>query len=208
MLRFRPQLPVLAVACALPLLAVDWSPLDPALLALKQSKTDPNADVEAIFREVHVSNEFHGTNGVKNLYSEYVRLKIFTDRGKEFANVQIPFFGSTNVYDVHGRTIHPDGSVTELSKDGIFEKILEKRGYKTKVVSFAMPAVEVGSVIEFKFSKTEGDDRHYSGQRQLEVQSRYPVDEVTFYIKPLPSNYFPTMRYMPFGCNPEKGEIT
>lgn len=197
----------LILSLSRPLLATDWQPINPADLALKQSKTDPNADAEALFREVRVSSEQHGDN-VRNLWSEYVRLKIFTERGKDLGNVQIPFFGSSDVFNIAGRTIHPDGSIVELTKDSIFEKVIEKRGFKTKVVSLALPAVQPGSIVEYKFTKTEGDDRHYFSEHRLEVQSAYPVDEVTFFIKPLPSNIYPAMRYLPFGCSPELGEIT
>jgi len=198
---------VLLLAFSIPLLAADWQPINPADLALKQSKTDPNADAEALFREVHISSEQHGDN-VKNLWVEYVRIKIFTERGKDLGNVQIPYFGASDVYNVAGRTIHPDGSIVELAKDSIFQKVIEKRGFKTKVVSIALPDIQPGSIIEYRFTKTEGDDRHYYSTHQLEVQSAYPVDEVKFYVKPLPSSMYPAMRYLPFGCRPERGEVT
>src|SRR5690349_17232610 len=92
----------------------DWRPVDPADLALKQSKTDPNADAEALFREVYISNDQHGASYAQNIVREYVRLKIFTARGKEFGNVQLPYFGKEHIFDVQGRTIHPDGSIVEL----------------------------------------------------------------------------------------------
>ena len=192
----------------LPLSKADWRPLDPADLSRKQSRTDPNADAEALFREVRVANEQQGANHGRNQISEYVRLKIFTERGKEFGNVQIPYFRDQHVFDVQGRTIHADGSITLLAKDSIFDKVLEKRGFQTKVISFAMPAVEPGSIIEYKFTKDEGE-RYYI-YRQLEVQSAYPVDEVTFYIKPLSNAYvsYPAMRFMPFGCTPVLAQPT
>ena len=132
-----------------------------------------------------------------------MRLKIFTERGKDLGNVQIPYFGASNIYDIAGRTIHPDGSIVELKKDSIFDKVIEKRGFKTKVITFALPDIQPGSIIEYKYVKTEGDDRHYFSTHELEVQSAFPVDEVRFYIKPLPSNIYPTMRFLPFGCRPE-----
>jgi hypothetical protein len=187
---------------------VDWQPINPADLALKQSKTDPNADAQALFREVRVSSEQRGNSYAKNIVTEYVRLKIFTERGKEFGNVQIPYFRDSNVYNVFGRTIHPDGSIVELGKDAVFEKVIEKRGAKTKLVTFALPAVEVGSIIEYKFTRDEGEIIYR--YRELEVQSEFPVDEVRFYIKPLgvTAGYTPTMRYIPFLCSPERGDVT
>jgi hypothetical protein len=201
------RLVLFALVCALPVLAADWNPVNPADLALKQSRTDPNADAEALFREVHVLNEQHGAAYPKNIVSEYVRLKIFTERGQKFGDVQIPYFRDSNVYNVQGRTIHPDGSIVELGKDSIFDKVIEKRGYKTKVISFALPAVQPGSIIEFRYTKDEGE-RSFR-YRQLEVQSLYPVDQVTFFVKPLSTaRGYPVMRLMPFFCEPERGQPT
>jgi hypothetical protein len=205
-MRLRAEL-LLALLCPFTL-AAEWRPIDNGDLALKHSKTDPNADAQALFREVKVSSEQHGVSYPTTIYSEYVRLKIFTDRGKEFANVQVPYFRDSNVFDVQGRTIHPDGSIVELTKSSIFDKVLERRGYKTKVISFALPAVEPGSIIEYRYSKSEGET--ISRYRQLEVQSAFPVDEVTFFIKPISNRYvsYPNMRLMPFGCIPERGTPT
>ena len=182
--------------------------MSPADLALKQSRVDPNADAEALFREVHISNEQQGVSYPRNIVTEYVRLKIFTERGKELGNVQLPYYRSEVISGVQGRTIHPDGSIVELNKDSIFNKVLEKRGYKTKVVTFAMPAVEVGSIIEYRYHKNEGE--RTNRYQPLDVQTEYPVDELTFFIKPLSNIYitYPAMRYLPFGCNPERGQVT
>ena len=196
---------LLAALCSFPLVA-DWRPVDPADLARKQSKIDPATDAEALFREVHILNEQRGASYPQSVVKEYVRLKIFTARGKKFADVQIPYFGKARVYDVQGRTIHPDGSIAELSRDAIFDKLIEKRGYQTRVVSFALPAVEPGSIIEYQFTKNEGEI--ISRYRHLEVQSDFPVDEVAFFVKPLPAEYYPAMRLMPFGCVPERGSMT
>ena len=199
---------LLALLFGAHLAAADWQPVNPADLALKQSRIDPNAEAEALFREVHIANEQHGAGYPRNLVTEYVRLKIFTERGKDFGNVTVPYFRDSSIFNVEGRTIHPDGSIVELSKDSIFEKVIEKRGFKTKVVTFALPAVEPGSIIEYKYTQSEGEiTQRY---RPLDVQSEYPVDLVTFYLKPLYSPYFayPAMRYMPFGCRPERGQPT
>lgn len=186
----------------------DWRAVDPADLKLTKSKIEPNAEAEALFREVRISNEQHGNAYAQNTVDEYVRLKIFTERGKDFANVQIPYFGKQHIYNLQGRTVRPDGSVVLLSKDAIFDKVLEKAGQKTRVVSFALPAVEPGSIVEYRFTRNEGE--RTSRYRNLEVQSEYPVQELAFYIKPLSNEYFsyPTMRFLPFGCKPERGQPT
>ncbi len=186
----------------------DWRPVNPADLKLKASGVEQNADAEALFREVRIANEQHGSGYAQNTVDEYVRLKIFSERGKDFANVQIPYFGKQQISRVQGRTIRPDGTVVPLSKDAIFDKVLERAGQKTKVISFALPAVEPGSIVEYRFTRNEGE--RTNRYRQLEVQSEYPVQELTFYVKPLSNQYiaYPAMRFLPFGCRPERGQPT
>ena len=79
-----------------------------------------------------------------NVISEYIRLKIFAERGKDkYGTVQIPYGGKSAIYAVEGRTIRPDGSIVELGKDAIFDRVIvKKNGSKSKAISFAMPAVE------------------------------------------------------------------
>jgi hypothetical protein len=48
--------------------------------------------------------------------------------------------------------IKPDGSVVILKKEDIFEKeIIRIEGIKVKVKSFAMPGLEVGSILEYRY---------------------------------------------------------
>jgi hypothetical protein len=59
-----------------------WRPVTAEELALKASKTDSEADARGLFREVRVLNEMGGMRYPHNVISEYIRLKIFTDRVK------------------------------------------------------------------------------------------------------------------------------
>jgi hypothetical protein len=208
-MRFRHYFGFLLAAALLAVPAsADWRAIDSADLKLKQSKIEPGANAEALFREVRIANEQHGTGYAQNTVEEYIRLKIFSEGGKEFAKVQIPYFGREHVFGVQGRTIKPDGSVVPLSKDAIFDKVLERAGLQTKVISFALPAVEPGSIIEYRFIRNEGE--RTNRYRRLEVQSEYPVQELTFQVKPLSNQYisYPAMRFLPFGCRPERGQTT
>src|SRR5713101_9724523 len=91
----------------------DWRPVDPADLALRTSTVEKDADAEALFWEVRVDDSAEDL-----ILNHYIRIKIFTDRGKETqSKVQIPFgkiFGEeTKIKDIDARTIKPDGSVVE-----------------------------------------------------------------------------------------------
>ena len=104
------------------------------------------------------------------------------------------------------QSVRRDGSVVELGKDAIFDKVIAKgSGNKVKVKSFVMPAVEPGAVIEYKWDLNVGE--FISRYVPLDVQSEFPTDEVTLHIKPVSSDYvaWPTMRYLPFNCTVGRG---
>lgn len=186
--------------------AATWRPITPDELSAKQSVRDPSADAEGLFREVRVLNESATFGYPQNVISEYVRLKIFTDRGRKYGTVQIPYGGKSSISNLAGRTIHPDGSIVELGKDAIFDKVIvNARGNKVKVKAFAMPAVETGSIIEYQWTRYVGE--FISRYIPLDVQSEFPTDEVTFHIKPISSAYvyWPAMRYIPFHCKVDMG---
>ena len=206
--RFLPCLAACVFLSPHGLIAADWRPVTPADLALKPPKDDPSADVEVLFRDVRILNEAPGGHP-RNIVTEYIRMKIFSDRGKDkYASVEIPYWDKNSIYDVEGRTIHPDGTVIDLKKDAVFEKDAAKknRGHSAKVIAFALPSVEPGSIIEYRWKKNPGE--FISRYIPLDVQTDYPVDEVTFHVKPLTSQYvqIPQMRMLPFRCNPGKIE--
>jgi hypothetical protein len=103
----------------------EWKPIDPSELALKTPTVEKDADAEALFREVRVEdkNEYQGDL----VFQHYLRIKVFTERGRESqSKIDIPFgkfFGSNiKIKDIAGRTIKPDGTIIELKKEDVFER--------------------------------------------------------------------------------------
>jgi hypothetical protein len=131
--------------------AIGWNPIQPEELTRKTSVVEKNADAEAIFWEIHLSNVIVSGAYPQKVLDNYIRIKIYTERGRESqSSVEIPYFGKSVSSGVSGRTILPNGKLIELSKDAIFDKVVAKGGgYKEKVISFAMPGVVPGALIEY-----------------------------------------------------------
>ena len=117
--------PICFLLAAVPALAGDdWRPIDPGHLAMKQPVVEKDADAEAIFWEVRINDAAEDL-----VFSHYIRIKVFTERGKESqSRIDIPFNGRNRIVDIAGRTIKPDGSIVELKKDAIFERTIVKVG--------------------------------------------------------------------------------
>jgi Domain of Unknown Function with PDB structure (DUF3857)/Transglutaminase-like superfamily len=162
----------------------EWKPIDPAHLSLKNSTVEKEADAEGLFWEVRIDDNPEGDL----IFTHYLRVKVFTERGRESqSKIDLPYGniygGETKIKDIAGRTIKPDGSIVELKKQDIFERtIVRLSGLKVKAKSFAMPAVEPGCIIEYRWREVRVNrDANYI---RLQFQRDIPVQRVQYLIKP------------------------
>jgi Domain of Unknown Function with PDB structure (DUF3857)/Transglutaminase-like superfamily len=177
-----------AAAMLIPLSSVaaaDWRPVTPEELALKAPRVEHDADAEILSWDVHVGDEIDSQGEVQNIQVHSIRIKIFTDTGKEkLGTVDIPYGKKTSPSDVAGRTIKPDGSIIPLTKDAVFDRVVAKGGgLKVKQRSFAMPGVEPGAIIEYTWKEVHADE--VAEYLPLSLQREYPVERLTYHIKPL-----------------------
>ena len=189
-----------APLCAATVVDYGWLPVTDAERQMKAPVVEKNAGVEALFWRVHVLDEIQGGD-VQRVLHHYVRLKVFNQDGKDkVATIDIRYSDKTYVVSVSGRTIEPDGSIVELGKGAVHERVLLRAGgLKQKAVSFAMPGVEVGSIIEYRWKEIRTDQAIL--YLPLQLQREYPVQRVTYFVKPLPSRYTNyRMSILPFNC--------
>jgi hypothetical protein len=161
--------------------AQQWKPMDPAHLALKAPVVEKDADAEALLWEVYINDSSDTTTDFTHL----VRIKIFSERGKESqSKIDIPYFTRIQIKDIAGRTIKPDGTAIELKKDAIFDREIVKFGrFRLRAKSFAMPGIEPGSIIEYRWREVyEGSTNYVKMQFQRDI----PVQLVRYYLKPHP----------------------
>ena len=155
---------------AVPALADDaWRSIDPAQLALKAPVVDPDADAEVIFWDVQVDFGLE-----KTVFVNYVRMKIFTERGKDSrSTIELRYSSRNRIEDIAGRTIKADGTIVALKPEAIFDTTLVKlRRLKISAKTFAMPAVEPGVIIEYRWRevRNEGYFARLSFQRDIPIQ--------------------------------------
>src|SRR5919106_3010616 len=105
----------------------EWKPVDPAHLSLKASMVEKEADAEALFWEVKIDDNPEGDL----IFNHYLRVKVFTERGRELQSKVDLIFGKmygseVKIRDIAARTIKPDGSMVELKKEDIYEQTIVK----------------------------------------------------------------------------------
>ncbi len=176
----------------------DWKPLEPSeLSAAAAPAVEKDADAEALFWEVVVDDSQSYELSLKH----YLRIKVYNERGRDSqSKVELPYYGNHQIKDIAARVIKPDGTVVELKKDDVFDRTVVKLGgVKVKVKSFALPGVEPGSVIEYRWREVH--PYADANQLRLQFQRDIPVRTVTYYLKP-----FMGMRYRPFNMGDARFE--
>ena len=158
----------------------DWRPVSPAELAAKTPVVEADADAEAIFWEIRIDDSSSEDLSMKH----YVRVKIFTERGREkYSKFDIPFSKDLKIKDLAARVIKADGSIVEIGKDDIFDReIIKAGGIKIKAKSFAVPNIEPGVIVEYKYKEVRND----AGAKgmPLAFQRDIPIQTLSYYYKP------------------------
>jgi hypothetical protein len=170
---------VVGLGCAMAAQAQWTAPTQEELKMTAQPEV-PGAPAVYLFKEEITDDKLH-------MWSKYVRLKVLTDRGKEQANVELQQYSSSEgggytVSDIAGRTIHPDGTIIPFTGKP-YEKLLEKgQGYKAMSRVFTLPDVEVGSIVEYRYTLRYDD--HYFFAPSWFVQSEFFMRKAHYVWRP------------------------
>jgi len=182
-----------------------WLPVTEQERAMKAPMVDRNAGAEAIFNRTHVWDEL-ASQDWQRFYSHYIRIKVFNEKGiDQVSNVDITTYRKdTAVIAVSARTIKPDGTIVEMPKDAVKDRqILKAGGISVRAKSFTLPAVEPGSIVEYRYREVAFRENilYLRGHFQREI----PVQKSTFFIRPLPNDFIALrMMVRPFNCSPSR----
>ena len=144
-----------------------WTPPTPDELKMTSVAEVPDAPAVVLYREELTDDDNH-------MRSRYFRIKVLTDAGKKYGDVQIQFDRRSDgngysVSEIAGRTIQPDGTIVPFSGKP-YDKVLEKdktNQYTAKV--FSMPAVQVGSILEYRYKLRWEDNIFWSPEWDIQT---------------------------------------
>ena len=137
--------------------AQQWTAPTAEELSMTSQPEVPGAAAVYLFKEEITDDKLH-------MWSKYARIKVLTEAGKEYANVELKSYnsdeGGYSINGIAGRTIHPDGTIIPFTGKP-FDKLIEKsQSYKETAKVFTLPDVEVGSIIEYRY-ELRYDDQYY-----------------------------------------------
>ena len=133
--------------------AVDWGPVNPDELKMTSETLAPGAQAVILYRQVDRDDSTYPF-----FEDNYVRIKILTEEGRKFADVEIPFYKEEdeNVVRIKARTIRPDGSIVNFDGKPFDKTIVKAKGLKYRAKTFALPNVQPGGIIEYSYRKYYG----------------------------------------------------
>jgi Domain of Unknown Function with PDB structure (DUF3857)/Transglutaminase-like superfamily len=139
----------------------DWLPVSPHDLEVKEVPGSPGASAIQLYYADLIDDNDH---------SEffYRRIKVLSDDGKKYGNVELVVPFGRSFSDLKARTIRPDGSIVEFTGKP-FEKILFKgRGVKLYAKTFTLPEVAAGGIVEYKYRLRNDEDVVFENQWIIE----------------------------------------
>jgi len=164
----------------------------------------PGAAAIILYRQVDRDD-----NGRTSHEDDYFRIKILTEEGRKYANVEIPFFKeSQDIVHIRARTVRPDGSAVEF--DGkVFEKpIVKGRNVRYMAKTFTLPDVQVGGIIEYLY--TFDLKEHVIFDSNWILSNELFTRQARFSLKPYQGTYSVfNLRWswheLPLGSEPKEG---
>jgi hypothetical protein len=150
-MRVAPQICISGLLCLLasvqPIRAMAevWLPVTPDELHLTSIAQAPGAAAVILYRQVD-------RNDSSNYEDVYLRVKILTDEGRKYADIQIPYLDYyQSVRGLEARTIRPDGSIVPFNGTVYEKKIVSFRAGALLAKTFQLPAVETGCIVEYRY---------------------------------------------------------
>ncbi len=174
----------IAVVCSLccltlafpTLLRAQFQPPTKEELEMTSDPKAPGADAVYLFREEKTDDNLH-------YHSDFARIKVLTEKGKELATVRIPYERRNfKVTGIQGRTIHPDGTVVQLTAKPTDLTDVKTRQYQINTMVFTLPSVEVGSILEY-YLQIRYEDNTVSSPT-WEIQQPYFVHKAHYVFEP------------------------
>ena len=127
--------------------ADDWAPIHPDELKMTSDPKALGSPAIYLYRQVDRDDS-------ENREKRYSRIKIFSEEGRKYADIEIPFIQDQgDVRNIEARTIHSDGTIVNF--DGVvYDKLIAKaKGLKYWAKTFTMPDVQPGSIIEYRYTR-------------------------------------------------------
>ncbi len=126
---------------------IGFQPVSSQELSMTSEPAAPNAPAIILYRQVDRDDNSRPTH-----QDVYIRIKILTEEGRKYADIEIPFVkGEFEVDDLHARTISPDGTITNYEGKVAEKTVVKARGVRYLAKILTLLNVQKGSIIEYYY---------------------------------------------------------
>ena len=162
---------------------IGFQAVSPDELKMTAEPQAPGAPAIILYRQIDRDD-----NGRTSHQEDYFRIKILTEEGRKYADVEIQFFKDVeNIVGIKARTIRPDGTIANFEGKAFDKTIAKAKGLKYLAKTFTLPDVQVGSIIEYYYTHDLSEntlfDSHWILSHELFTKS------AKFSLKPYTSDY-------------------
>jgi hypothetical protein len=181
--------------------AQTFQPPTPEELKMTSEPLAPGVPAIILYRQVDRDD-----NGRTSHEDNYLRIKILTEEGRKYADIEIPFFkASGDVIHIRARTIRPDGSAVDFDGKAFDKSIVKAKGVKYLAKTFTLPDVQVGSIIEYSYTLDLAE--HYIYDSHWILSDELFTKKAVFSLKPFKSNYMPVYLHWTWQGLPPGSEV-
>jgi hypothetical protein len=190
---------LIALVLSTPAWSVGYQPVSPDELKMTSEPKAPGAPAIILYREVNRDDRRQTPHE-----DVYLRLKILTEEGRKYADIEIPYFKEDeNIVNIHARTIEPDGRIVEFSGKAFDKMVVKAKGVKYMAKTLTLPDVQVGSVLEYYYTS----DFNFIFNSRWILSDELYTRSAKFTLNPFTSDYMPihvrwTWNRLPQGTNP------
>jgi len=159
-----------------------------AEINLSQCSSDESAEAVVLF-DIGKSYFVRRNDSYDVVFERTTRIKIFSEAGLEWAEIEIPLYQEDNIYektyDIEAYTYNYENGILHKTKLNTSNCHTEKINEYWVVKKFAMPNVKEGSIIEYKYkvnSEYKFNLKDWEFQWRIPVlYSEYQVNMIPFY---------------------------
>jgi hypothetical protein len=181
--------------------SVGFQPVSQDELKMTSEPLAPGASAIILYRQVDRDD-----SGFTPHEDNYVRIKILTEEGRKYADVEIPFFkGNGDIVNMKGRTIKPDGSIVNFAGQAYEKELAKGRGVRYLAKTFTLPDVQVGGIVEYFY--TVDLQEHYVFDSHWILSDELFTKKAQFSLRRYQNTYYPfSLRFswqgLPAGASP------
>ena len=158
----------------------------------------PGAPAVILYREVQrndcgitCNNTSASLMSLDRYEEDYLRIKILTEAGRKYGNVEIPLYKEVGTVDnINARCIRPDGTIVPFTGQAFVKTIVKAKGYQYLAKTFAIPDVQVGSIIELYY--TINFVKGFIFFSNWILSDELFTKKAKFTLRPFQSNYYTT----------------